>query len=117
LWVGPTKDAVVASGVAPHHGCGLVLPDISRMHNASRLVVATKLRENQTSCNGGVAKVGLVIATVLREKSETKQINTGNQRTIEFWVFEKNQIQRITLINHGFLGSWSNTLFKKFLKI
>jgi hypothetical protein len=42
------EDVVVACGAAPRRGHGLVLPNTSRMHDLSRLIVATKLRENQT---------------------------------------------------------------------
>ncbi|CAM6016646.1 unnamed protein product [Sphagnum balticum] len=59
------KDVVVASVVAPRRDHGLVLRGVSYARDASLPVVATKLRQNQTSCNATAAEVRPAIAIVL----------------------------------------------------
>jgi len=64
------EDAVVTGADALRCGHGLVLQDVSRAHNASHLVIATKLRGNQTSYNVVVVEVGPAIAIALAAMPE-----------------------------------------------
>ncbi len=66
-WMKNEEENVVIAGVAtPHHGYGLVLRDVFRTRDTSHLIIATELKENQTSYNAAATQTSLKDGMLLK---------------------------------------------------